>query len=90
MQGRKRGIPVLRRRITVDTDRYERSITVFTLSDYTDGVVVKSVIDFEELEKQFNSESLVHAFLNDDDVQEMQLTSSSLGFVKTFGKTMRK
>jgi hypothetical protein len=74
----------------MDTDRYDRKITMVSKSGFTGGREREEVIDFEELLKEFDSGSLVHAFLKDDDVQEMRVASSNLGFIHTFRKTTRK
>lgn len=47
-------------------------------------------VPLDEFERNFSVFPLVMSFLEDNDIQEMRVTSTNIGFNKTFTKYFRK
>lgn len=66
---------------------YERTIYHTGMSVFTGGKEVSGEIDVDRMPVQI---PLIKAFLEDDDIQEITITSGSVGFVRTYAKRFKK
>lgn len=71
-------------------DIYERNIYHTGFSVFSGGKNIKGYICVDELRCKFSDGSIIRAFINDDDIQEIRVTSANIGFSRTYRKILKK
>ena len=74
----------------MNTKIYEDKIHFRGFSVFTGGKETEGYTTEEELRQYFSQNSIIGSFLDDDDVQQINIVSSNLGFVRTYTKKIRK
>ena len=69
---------------------YEDKIHDVGFSVFTGGEETEGYNTEEELRKIFSLNSIIGAFLDDDDIQQIKIVSTNLGFGRTYTKRFRK
>ena len=69
---------------------YEDQIHHKGFSAFSEGKETEGYDSEEELRKNFPPGTIIDAFLNDDDVQQIKVVSTNIGFARTYTKIFRK
>jgi len=69
---------------------YEDKIHHIGFSAFSGGKETQGYFTEEELREDFSPDSIIGAFLDDDDIQQIKVASTNWGFVRTYTKRFRR
>ena len=72
------------------SETYEDIIYNKGFSCFSHGETTEGYDTVEDLRKIFPSGSIIDAFLNDDDIQQITVSSTNIGFSRTYTKIFKK